>query len=349
MERLRVVAADKAYPGGLAAHQAPVSDPDPVPLALEDLAERTLTTPRSEVADGPLRQELGELITDEEIEQLRPLLSERERQYTDGHGGLAQRTWLLALAVHHGIPGVAERAGLSPALPPDDVHAMYHETWAAGGDIVYSDMIDIALRRSGMELAAGQRVLDFGCSSARVVRMFAARRPEISWAGCDVNEGAIAWARQALPAIDFSVQPLRPPLPYDTASFDAVFAISIWSHYAAEPGLAWLQELHRVIKPGGALLITTHGPGAIAARAAHPDHGPTGQAGLIRDLYRHGFAFVPTYGTEGDHGVIDDGWGTAFMTPEWLLTQTTPKWSARLYRPAAVAGDQDLWVLRRED
>ncbi len=192
------------------------------------------------------------------------------------------------------------------------------------------------------------RVLDFGCSSGRVVRMLAARKPDLDWLGCDVNAAAIAWAREHLPAVAFHDQPLRPPLEFAAdGSLDAAFAISIWSHYGPAPALAWLDELHRAIRPGGALLLTTHGEAAIAVRAADPAHGAAGQAPLLASLYRDGHAFVP-FGEQGDSGVVDAEWGTAFFTPEWVAAHVTPRWSIRLYRPAALEGHQDVYVLRRE-
>lgn len=357
LHRLHVLAADRAYPGGLEAHVVPVpaaaptcADPAPDGVVIDDLRDRTLPITPYLHQDGPLCVDLAALISDEEIAMLLPLLTDEERGFfaQPHHSEASRRTWAIALAVHHGLPGVAERTGLTAAAPPHDVHAMSHETWGTGGDPRYADLVDLALREAGTPLAAGQRVLDFGCSSGRVVRMLAARRPEVDWAGCDVNEAAIAWADRELPGISFAVQPLRPELPYEAGRFDAAYAISIWSHFARAPALAWLEEMRRVIRVGGSLVVTTHGEAAIAARSADPGHGPAGQAPIQQALYRDGFTFVGIFGDAGDWGVVDEEWGTSFLTPEWLLSQITPRWSVQLYRPAAVQDHQDLYVLRRE-
>ena len=60
-----------------------------------------------------------------------------------------------------------------------------------------------------------------------------------------------------------------------------MFAISIWSHFAEDAALDWLTEMHRIIRPGGRLLITTHGEQTIThtpRRAALP-----GQLADVRD------------------------------------------------------------------
>ncbi len=38
-----------------------------------------------------------------------------------------------------------------------------------------------------------------------------------------------------------------------------MFAISVWSHFSATGALTWLQELHRIVQPGGHVLLTSHG------------------------------------------------------------------------------------------
>lgn len=346
LRRARVILADRAYPGGLVSHQLPAFGDGAV---IRDLRERTLEIEPRLSSRGPLYRELAEAISDDEIAALEPRLTEQERALLGSVDPLSRKVLAVSLAVHHEFDGVAERTGLSPVTPPQDVHAMTYASWATGGDAGYADMIDVALRDAGMPIKEGARVLDYGCSSGRVVRMLAARLPQTAFEGCDVNEPAIDWATSALPGITFRHQPLRPPLPYEDGRFDAAYAISIWSHYAAEPGLVWLDEMHRVIRPGGALLMTTHGEEAVAARARNPDHGPAAQAGIAAGLYADGFVFVDSFGASGDWGVVDTGWGASFMTPEWLMSKLTPQWSVALYRPGGIEGHQDLYVLRRGD
>jgi SAM-dependent methyltransferase len=261
--------------------------------------------------------------------------------------GVDRRRLGLALMLHAGVPGVAEATGLRAAMPPAEVHAMAHTPHATGGPIVYGDILEAAFAAVGAPLAAGATVLDFGCSSGRVVRVLHAWEPGLDLLGCDPNGPAVAWAREHLPGIRFATSPTAPPLDLPDASVDAAFAISIWSHFDAGPARAWLDELARVVRPGGHLLLTTQGWQSVAYFARLPGHALEDQRPIAHDLYVDGFAFVDTFGAEGDWGVPSDGWGTAFLTAEWLGAVATPRWSIALARPGAIEGNQDLYVLRR--
>ena len=76
--------------------------------------------------------------------------------------------------------------------------------------------------------------------------------------GTDTDAEAIAWCRDHLPA-RFGVNAELPPLDYEDSSFDLIYAISVFTHLTEELGLAWAQELARVLRPGGYALLTTLG------------------------------------------------------------------------------------------
>jgi SAM-dependent methyltransferase len=253
----------------------------------------------------------------------------------------------LAFGLHYDVPGVAEKTGLLALSPPDDVHAMARGSVAAGGSYYYADIVADALRGAGAPLESG-RALDFGCSSGRVVRVLASAYPEIDWYGCDPQAKPIEWAQEHLPGTAFSVSPLTPPLAYEDGFFDAVFAISIWSHYGEPAAREWLSEMHRVIRSGGHLLLTFHGLQSIAYYVAHNGRSRRESVQLALELSRDGYWFREQFeGTGGDHGIRNSQWGTAFITAEWLLNETLPDWSAVGYGPGRAEGNQDLIVLKR--
>ena len=102
-----------------------------------------------------------------------------------------------------------------------------------------------------------QDILDFGCGCGRVTRCFRTHDGTVS--GSDLSAEAIAWCRTNLPFGRFETNGLAPPLAFADASFDLVYALSVFTHLTADLQLAWRDELRRVLKPGGKLLITTHG------------------------------------------------------------------------------------------
>jgi SAM-dependent methyltransferase len=199
----------------------------------------------------------------------------------------------------------------------------------------------------GISLDRPVRGLDFGCSSGRVVRVLAAAYPDVAWFGCDPLEGAIDWAGKNIEGVEFLVSPEEPPLPYEDSLFDFAFAISIWSHYSGQAALRWLEEMRRVLKPGGRLLLTTHGFQSVAYYARHGLRPPTQLAEIVQALYAEGFWYQQEWGEQGDWGIVNPDWGTAFFTSEWLLSKTCPAWRAVLFAPGRLEGNQDMTVLER--
>jgi len=100
-------------------------------------------------------------------------------------------------------------------------------------------------------------VLDFGCGCGRVTRYFHGFAGDV--AGSDVSAPAIDWCRDNLRFGRFEVNGLAPPLVFDDESFDLVYALSVFTHLTDDLQLAWRDELRRVLRPGGRLLLTTHG------------------------------------------------------------------------------------------
>lgn len=261
--------------------------------------------------------------------------------------GDEQRRLDLMLAVRYKPEGALERTGLSDLLPPDEVHAMTHSPLSVGGSFYHADLVSAALESVGAPLAAGGHGLDFGCSSGRVVRVLAAAYPEVEWAGCDPNGEAVAWAGENLPRIDFRHSPQEPPLPYEDDRFAVAFGISIWSHYAEPLALRWYDEMWRILRPGGHLVSTTHGFQSIhfygQQRLRSND-----QLAEIRDrLYTDGYWYAAEFGKKGDWGVVNDQWGTSFVSPEWMLEKLCPKWELVEYGRARNERNQDVYVLRK--
>jgi SAM-dependent methyltransferase len=315
--------------GGLAIERAPTTNALFERLSEEDVAE--------------IAHKIGESA---ELSELSESLREQGASFGEA-GSDVNRHLVLSAGVYLGVPAALAKTGLSPAEPPEDIHAMLRGPLAAGGGLYDADFVVDALANAGTDMATIGSALDFGCSSARVVRVLAAVYPEIEWHGCDPNARAIAWASETLPGIDFFVNGDAPPLPLADASLDLVYAISIWSHFEPTLGLRWFEEMHRLIPPGGHLVCTTHGFTSVAL-CAIKELRTLGQSKQIAEsLYRQGWWYAQEFGEEGDWGVISPDWGTAYLSPEWMLAQLCPHWCVREFGPGRNQGNQDVYVLQR--
>lgn len=114
------------------------------------------------------------------------------------------------------------------------------------------------LGENSFDLGSMRSVLDFGCGTARVLRHFR-NISDLRLTGTDANPKPIKWNRENLPGIDFCVNQLMPSLEFDDRSFDLIYALSVFTHIPIKWQRPWLNELRRVLKPGGFLLCTVLG------------------------------------------------------------------------------------------
>jgi SAM-dependent methyltransferase len=295
----------------------------------------------------PFTERLYGRLDPDDIAAVEAALAPHERAWLPTARPGEREQLLIHLGVWHHVPAVLAKTGLVPHEPPDDVHAMARGPLAAGGDLYSADLVAGALEAIGVDPGGLGRALDFGCSSGRALRTLAAAWPDVGWHGVDPNPAAIDWARPHVAGATLATSPLDPPLDFADGWFDLVYAISIWSHFNEWAAVAWLDEMHRVLAPGGHLALTLHGVQSVAYYAQTGERPPAQLEQIRRALYRRGFWFVAEFGSEGDHGVVHPEWGTAFASPEWLLRTVSSRWDVVHYAVGRNAGNQDLAVLRR--
>jgi ubiquinone/menaquinone biosynthesis C-methylase UbiE len=103
----------------------------------------------------------------------------------------------------------------------------------------------------------GMRVLDAGCGRGEVLLACAGRGAEV--AGIDYAQAAVDLARETLadtPAVDVRRGEVT-GLPWPDASFDRILFADVIEHIDPEQSTLGLRELHRVLRPGGMLLVHT--------------------------------------------------------------------------------------------
>jgi SAM-dependent methyltransferase len=142
--------------------------------------------------------------------------------------------------------------------------------------------IRAALRSIGMNLAACEHILDFGCGPARILRWLRGKdTAKAAFQACDINSAAIEWCRANIPSVEFSLTGGWPPLPYKDRTFDLVYGISVLTHLNESMQIAWLDELYRITRPGGIVLLTVHGEDKAATDLSPEEHENFRKAGFL--------------------------------------------------------------------
>lgn len=155
------------------------------------------------------------------------------------------------------------------AMPPEQLIQRVHgsggpASFVAAGKIVAFDL-DNAMQMAGVKLPLNANVLDFGCGPGRVAQWFLKIHPNVNFHGCDIDPDPIAWAQDNIRG-EFVQSGFAPPLPYEDGKFDLVYSVSVFTHLPEDMQFQFLEELTRITRPGGFLLLSTHGAN-LASRA----------------------------------------------------------------------------------
>ena len=176
----------------------------------------------------------------------------------------------------------------------------------------------------GTALDGSGRLLDFGVGCGRVARYW--HGLELKVHGCDYNAELVDWVAANLHFVQ-----LEPPLDYPAGYFDVVYTISVFTHLPEGLQVPWMQELARVVAPGGTLLVTTHGERLAGHMLAHE-----------RARFEAGELVVRNARAGGSNLC------TVYHPPSWVRAHLLDDFDELAWRPAGMGGGQDVWLLRRE-
>lgn len=195
--------------------------------------------------------------------------------------------------------------------------------------------LERTLALAGRSLDSFESILDFGCGCGRMLLWLEKLAAGASLTGTDVDAEAIAWCREHISYARFTVNEADPPLPFPDASFDLVFNHSVFTHIDERRQDAWLTELQRVVRPGGLLVLSTHGEVALA----------DDPYGIRERLEDDGIVFIDRV-FDPDFA-LPDWYQNTYHAP-WYVFEHWGRWfDIRGYVPGAALGVQDHVLLER--
>ena len=108
-----------------------------------------------------------------------------------------------------------------------------------------------------LDAGAGMRILDVGCGSGVFADMVAAvGGTEVT--AVDGNREAVSFAEHQFSRSNLSfVHGLVDELAFESSSFDRISCLEVIEHIHPEQGRAVMQTFHRLLAPGGRLVIST--------------------------------------------------------------------------------------------
>lgn len=203
------------------------------------------------------------------------------------------------------------------------------------------------------EKKSGIRVLDYGCGGGRLTR-FLSQSSAYETYGSDVNEDIVDWCASNLDGVTTRKNGALPPLAFDSASMDFIYAYSVFSHFPEENHKSWLAEMERVAAPGGIVLLTTHTEHAANIISNSPVHqkmfGMSSEdATSIRNrLSSESYIYLNFQKATLSITKAGDDYGHCFISEDYIK-RVWPSHGFELidYIPGGARGFQDIVLLRK--
>lgn len=278
-------------------------------------------------------------------------------QFLSRFGALTDEEWLETL-----IKSTRERTVdgvLFPSFPDAGLQLAF--VGSSGEDalreafLFYRASKDYAAKL-GIPTDRTARVLDFGCGWGRIYRFFLRDLIISNLVGVDVDQDCVDLCRRCIPMGRFEKCDFMPPLASAAdASFDWIYAYSVFSHLSEETASAWVNEFARILRPGGMLICTTLKGGHISVweslMASGGKHWEEAleAAGFSGRKFRSDFEVGKfLYCGIGGGGVRSaDYYGEAIISPAYVRRAWAPQFELHDYVSADDRGPQAIIVAKR--
>jgi len=181
-----------------------------------------------------------------------------------------------------------------------------------------------------------QRMLDWGCGCGRALWFFLRFSAIPRICGCDIDAEAITWCQENLAPAEFEAIAPYPPTSYSDNEFDLIISFSVLTHLSREVQLSWLEEMKRILAPGGLFLATVHGK--LATRSSFPPNE-------AEEIIRNG---IHDLAVGKFDGIAPEGYYRAiYQMKEYSLKEYSRYFLILEYLAGGALNHQDLIVMKK--
>lgn len=229
---------------------------NPIKRLLQSVAERASRRTLERLAESSLADEIAYRAASESLRD-GDTPRERFRGISDGFW-----FWLLTEGCRRNV----NLRDFLPAMPEEAVQLRF--TGDAGDVTLREGFNAYRLFRElydkhATRMSAGTSVLDYGCGWGRIIRFFLKEIAPANLVGADPDRDVLAIAKATNRWCRFEAIPFTPPSSLPAASFDLIYSFSVFSHLSEERHRLVRDDLARLLKPGGLMMVTTRTRGFI--------------------------------------------------------------------------------------
>lgn len=227
------------------------------------------------------------------------------------------------------------------AIPPDEwlfeTFQLDYQKYFDDGNLAAKEILDWTIELIPSELPT---ILDWGCGTGRIIQHLHQYHPYALLYAADINKKMIAWDHQNIKDVHFSSISINIPTEYPANYFDLVYGISVFTHLPLRLQSEWLVELNRIIKPGGILLVTTHGS-FFNAQLSQKEKKLLTEKGFFEKAFHQNKQLQ-----SGDRNY------TMYVTEDYFKKIIDSHFSIKAYYDGSLFpekfGGQDLWILQKK-
>jgi SAM-dependent methyltransferase len=194
---------------------------------------------------------------------------------------------------------------------------------------------------SGRRYNSFPTILDWGVGCGRFSRYFEPHRASgpLSLIGIDIDEINVQWCQQYAPWMHVQLVDAVPPTPLDEGGVDLVIGVSVFTHLREPDMVLWLEELFRLVRPGGFLAVTTHGDTTLSRSGLGPAYRS--------ELHQRGQLDIG-HNSNIDGAVPNDYYRNVFHTESYVRSVFGRFFTVLAFIPGIIGNNQDLVILRRD-
>lgn len=211
-----------------------------------------------------------------------------------------------------------------------------------------ADILTALSAASPSPLNAFGTVLDFGVGVGRVARYFKGFTGR--YIGLDIDPDNLNWIAESMPWVEAVRSQANAAIPVEPGIIEAAISVSVFTHIDEAATDFYIDELNRLLRPGGIAFLTLHGERALQRALA--DTAVATLMGIAGErleqakvtLEQEGFDFIEQYThlTQANYR-----YGTTFVSQRKAEELFGRRFTVLRFVPGAIHSFQDLIVLER--